>query len=108
MPLHPLIPLIDERACAWPFVDASIDASPTAPGVYFLYRDGRLIYIGLAVNGSGIREELANHRRGAYGERTRAATAFIYELARDPRTLHARYLSVHRARYGGNLPPCNG
>lgn len=94
-------------ASAWPFTDAAIDLSPAAPGVYLLYQNGRLLYIGLAVNGSSIREELASHQRGAHGERTRDATAFVYELARDPRALHRRYLSAHRARHGGRLPPGN-
>lgn len=102
-----LHPVIDEVASAWPFTDAAIDLSPAAPGVYLLYQSGRLLYIGLAVNGSNIREELASHRRGAHGECTREATAFVYELARDPRALHRRYLSAHRVRYGGRLPPCN-
>src|SRR5688572_19603273 len=33
--------LIDEVASAWPFAEAAIGVSPAAPGVYFLYRDGR-------------------------------------------------------------------
>jgi hypothetical protein len=52
--------------------------------VYLLYGSGRLIYIGVAVNGSGIRQE--------------------YELASDPLALYRRYLNaqallfVRRAR----------
>ena len=95
---------IDEAASAWPFTDAAIDVSPTDPGVYLLYRDGQLTYIGLA---SHVRAELASHRRGAYGECTRAATAFVYELARDPRTLYLRLLDAHRARHAGRVPSCN-
>jgi hypothetical protein len=102
-----LRPVVDEISIAWPFTDAAIDISPAAPGVYLLYRNGRLIYIGVAVNGAGIRRELESHRRGAYGECTRHATAFLYELARDPRARHRRYLNAHRNRYGGRLPPCN-
>jgi hypothetical protein len=102
-----LRPVVEEALTAWPFSDAAIDLSPAAPGVYLLYRDGRLIYIGVAVNGAGIRQELESHRRGAYGECTRSATAFLYELARDPRARHRHYLSAHRERYGGRLPACN-
>jgi len=101
-----LRPVIDEVSLAWPFTEAAIDVSPTAPGLYLLYRDGRLIYIGFAVNGSGIRQELESHRRGAHGPGTRDATAFLYELAGEPRALHQRYLAAHRARYG-RLPPEN-
>lgn len=99
--------IIDEFAAAWPFTEAAIDLSPALPGVYFLYRDGRLVYIGLAVNGSGIRQELESHRRGARGIGTSECTAFTYESASDPRALHQHYLGLHRARYGGRVPPAN-
>jgi hypothetical protein len=102
-----LRPYLDETFSAWPFTDAAIEASPTSPGVYLLYRDRRLIYIGLAVNGSGIRQELQSPRGGSYGSWTQAASAFLYELSADPMALHRRYLREHRARYGGRLPPCN-
>ena len=98
---------LSETFSAWPFTDAAVEVSPTSPGVYLLYRDGRLIYIGLAVNGAGIRQELQSHRRGAYGSRTQAASAFLYGLSADPTALYRRYLRAHRERYGGRLPPCN-
>ena len=98
---------LDERASAWPFTDAAIAISPVARGVYLLYSNGRLIYIGAAVNGSGIRQELESHRSGAHGNCTQAASAFLYELADDPLAAHRRYLTEHRAQHGGRLPPCN-
>jgi hypothetical protein len=98
---------LSETFSAWPFTDAAVEISPAAPGVYLLYRSGRLIYIGVAVNGSGIRQELASHRRGAHGACTRDASAFFYELASDPLALYRRYLNAHGQRYGGRLPPCN-
>lgn len=105
---HPeLRPVVDEVVSAWPFTDPAIDLSPAEPGVYLLYRDSRLIYIGVAVNGAWIRDELASHRRGARGDCTREATAFTYELACDPRALHRRYLAMHRERYEGRLPAGN-
>jgi hypothetical protein len=98
---------LSETFSAWPFTDAAVEISPAAPGVYLLYRSGRLIYIGVAINGSGIRQELASHRRGAYGGCTRDASAFFYELASDPLALYRRYLNAHKKRYGGQLPRCN-
>ena len=92
-----LRPVIDEAAVAWPFTDAAVDISPTAPGVYMLYKEGRLIYIGLAVNGSGIRQELESHRRGAHGAPTRDATAFLFQITADPVGLHRRYVEAYRA-----------
>ena len=95
--------VIDEAAVAWPFTDAAVDISPASAGVYLLYKEGRLIYIGLAVNGSGIRQELESHRCGAHGD-TRDATAFLFQIASDPVGLHRRYVEAYRARHGGRLP----
>lgn len=104
---HPLPAFLDERFDAWPFTDAAIAVAPTSPGVYLLYACSRLIYIGLAVSGSGIRQELASHLSGARGECTQRASAFLYELDDDPLALHRSYLHAHSERYGGRLPPCN-
>jgi hypothetical protein len=98
---------LSETFSAWPFTDAAVEISPAAPGVYFLSRSGRLIYIGVAISGSGIRQELASHRRGAYGGCTREASAFFYELASEPLSLYRRYLNAHKERYGNRLPQCN-
>jgi hypothetical protein len=102
-----LLPVIDEQSVAWPFSEAAVDVSPAASGIYLLYKDGRLIYIGVAVSGSDIRQELMSHLSGAHGECTRGATAFLYEIAADPLRLYRYYLGAHRERYGGRLPPCN-
>ncbi len=99
--------VIDEAGAAWPFTEGALDFAPTGPGVYFLYAMGRLIYIGVALRGSGLREELASHLRGAHGLCTQEATAFTCEPALDALALHRRYLDEHRRRYGGRLPSCN-
>lgn len=98
---------LTETFAAWPFTDAAVEIAPASPGVYLLYRSGRLVYIGVAVNGSGLRQELESHLRGAYGGCTQAATAFLYELTADPIGLHRQYLRAHKAQYGGRLPACN-
>ncbi len=95
------------EAAATPFSTEYLAAAPAASGVYFLYRNERLIYIGVAVHGTGIRQELDNHLRGSYGTATQAATAFRYELTRDPVVAKHQYLKVHKARFGGRLPLCN-
>ena len=92
---------------ASPFNDAHIALAPEGTGVYFLYRHGRVIYIGVAVHGSGIRQELERHREGAYGSGTQAATSFDYELTRDPVVAKGEYLQLHRTRHRGRLPSCN-
>ena len=80
---------------------------PPSPGVYFLYRGGRLIYIGVAGNGGGIREALASHVASACAACTRQDTTFRYELAPDPRRRHAQYLRAYRQRHEGRVPACN-
>jgi len=93
---------------ATPFQDDHIALAPEGTGVYFLYRHGRVIYIGVAVHGSSIRQELERHRQGAYGSATQAATSFDYELTRDPVVASGEYLRLHKARHRGRLPSCNG
>jgi hypothetical protein len=90
-----------------PFNEAFIEAAPQASGVYFLYRHDRVIYIGIAVHGTGIREELRKHREGIYGVRTRAATAFDYEETRHPVVASREYLLAHMAQHRGRLPVGN-
>src|SRR3990172_7692213 len=87
-----------------PFTVEHLVAAPVATGVYFLYRNERLIYIGVAVHGTGIRQELHNHLRGSYGAGTQGATAFRYELTRDPVVAKHEYLRIHQAAYGGGPP----
>jgi lipid-binding SYLF domain-containing protein len=95
------------ETAAMPFTAEQLAAAPAATGVYFLYRNERVIYIGVAVHGSGIRQELHNHLRGSYGAGTQEATAFRYELTRDPVVAKHEYLRIHQAAYGGRLPACN-
>jgi hypothetical protein len=87
--------------------EASVAGAPAAPGVYFLYRRERLLYVGIAVHGTGIRQELEKHIKGEYGARTRAATAFEYEETRDPVLASREHLLAHMAQNRGRLPPCN-
>jgi len=103
----PLRPFLDETVSAWPFSAVGIELSPACAGVYLLYCTGRLNYIGLAVDGRGIRQELERHRRGDYGSCTQGASAFLYHVDPDPIALHRRFLRAHRERYGGRLPACN-
>jgi hypothetical protein len=89
------------------FNESTVSSAPTTSGVYFLYREARLIYIGIAVHGTGIRQQLEKHLSGAYGERTRAATAFRFEETRDPVVASREYLLEHMAEHRGRPPLCN-
>jgi hypothetical protein len=90
-----------------PFNEAFLGVAPETSGVYFLYRDGRLIFIGIAVHGTGIRQELEKHLNGAYGACTAAATTFDFERTRDPVVASREYLLAHMAQHRGRLPLCN-
>jgi hypothetical protein len=88
-----------------PFNEAFLAVAPETSGVYFLYRDGRLIYIGIAVHGTGIRQELEKHLNGA--SCTAAATTFDFEQTRDPVVASREYLLAHAAQHRGRLPLYN-
>ena len=90
-----------------PFISRHVDEAPASPGVFLLYRSGRLIYIGLAGPGGSIRERLRHHLRGEAGACTRAATEFDYEAATDPLSLYRHYLAVYLGTSAGRLPDCN-
>lgn len=92
---------------AAPFEEAFVAAAPATSGVYFLYHRYRVIYIGLAVQGTGIRQELVKHLGGAYGPRTCSATAFDFEETRHPVAASREYLRAHMTQHRGRLPWCN-
>jgi hypothetical protein len=78
-----------------PFDAERVAVAPDKPGVYFLYRHRRIVFIGLAPRGSGVRRELK--RRLAD---TAEATAFDCIACEDPVPLYrkcmARYVEEHR------------
>lgn len=77
------------------FTAGNIAAVPDGPGVYFLYRRGRLIYIGLATQNRTLRSELARHHRGEHGPCTQAATGFDYEVDPQPLALYRNYCAIY-------------
>ena len=89
------------------FNEAAVALAPASPGVYMLYQRERLIYIGIAVHGTGIRQQLEKHFAGRYGPRTRGATSFEYEVTRDPVVASREHLLAYMARNRGRLPICN-
>lgn len=90
-----------------PFISRHVDLAPPSPGVYLLYRNGRLIYIGLAAAGANIRERLRHHLRGDGGRCTRSATEFDYESSDEPILLYRHYVAVYLGTSAGALPACN-
>ena len=90
---------------AEPFTEESIALAPASRGIYQLYRDGEVIYAGMAL--ASLRRELESHRRGQLGECTRAAGGFLYKVAADPEEALRDYLRTYMACNGARLPPCN-
>jgi hypothetical protein len=90
-----------------PFKETFVAHAPDSSGVYFLYRHERILYIGIAVHGTGIRRELEKHLNGLYGAHTRTATSFDFEETRDPVVARREYLLAHMEQYRGRVPPGN-
>ena len=99
--------LMDGGVDAASFTEAFIAVAPEAPGVYFLYRSHQVIYIGIAVHGTGIRQQLEKHFKGLYGPRTRSATSFDYEKTNHAVVVRHEYLLLYREQHRGRLPACN-
>jgi hypothetical protein len=89
------------------FDEAGVGSAPSSPGVYFLSRAHRVIFIGVAGHGTSIRRELLLHLRGERGPCTQTATEFEYDRSPNPRALYRFYLEKYSLRSGGPLPECN-
>ena len=92
-----------------PFSEDDIDHAPEEAGVYALYREDSLIYIGRAEGGlsmTTIRARLKNHQAGRFGPLTKAATHFRCEVRCDP-VARERELLREYERLHGQLPCCN-
>lgn len=56
----------------------SVETVPASPGAYRLYKDARVVYVGMTASGTTLRSELRRHLRGDYGRATQTATEFDY------------------------------
>lgn len=80
--------------------------APEEPGVYGLWKDDELIFLGRATQASTIRACLVEHLAGAC-PCTRQATHYTWELSLQPAAREAEVLREFQARFG-RLPRCNG
>jgi excinuclease UvrABC nuclease subunit len=91
----------------FPFSGVLIAAAPEEAGVYMLWQDGAVIYIGRALGGgTTLRSRLVDHFSGREGACTRQATHYSWELVRDPAVREAQLLQEHQARHQ-RPPRCN-
>jgi excinuclease UvrABC nuclease subunit len=86
------------------FSQENVDKSPDQPGVYALYQNNALIYIGRAQ--TSIRGRLQSHRAGREGPCTQAADGYKREVCSNPVTRERELLAEFQYTYG-RLPRCN-
>ena len=89
----------------WPFTAALIADAPDSPGVFALWKDDELIYIGRAAGGGGLQKALAAHFSGT-NDCTRSATHYSWEMTLQPEQRERQVLAEHY-RKRKSIPRCN-
>jgi excinuclease UvrABC nuclease subunit len=84
------------------FAVVIVHGAPENPGVYALWQDGEMIFLGRAVS---IRQGLLQHFERS-GQCTRSATHYSWELSLRAEEREALLLEQYRKRHG-RLPRCN-
>lgn len=85
------------------FSSIIVHGAPEQAGVYALWQDDEMIYLGRAVS---IRQRLVDHLQRSDSPCTNEATHYTWELALRPETREAELLEQFRQRHG-RLPRCN-
>jgi len=98
------LPLWSRR---WPFLGYSIEAAPLDSGVYALWKDDKLIYIGVSEESSmSIRSGLLEHFRQSEGKHIPMPDHYSWEVAADPQKRKFEMLEQFRDLHG-KLPLLN-
>jgi len=79
--------------------------APEEAGVYALWKDDELIFLGRASQGATLRARLAEHLGGSC-PCTQGATHYSWELSLQPAAREAEVLREFQARFE-RLPRCN-
>lgn len=87
------------------FTKENIDAAPIALGVFILYREDEIIYIGTSAG--GIRKGLLNSFNGTYGVCAHSATHFRWEITDKVVAIKDQLLDDYKKQHDGIEPPCN-
>jgi hypothetical protein len=89
----------------WPFLDYTIEAAPLDPGVFALWQDGEIVFIGAGV--TSIRQCLVEHFRGTHGPENQTADHYSWEVAVDPEERRLEILSQYERLHNGRWPRLN-
>ena len=91
----------------FPFTARLVAGAPEEPGVYVLWKDGDVVYIGAALGGGAtIRSRLVEHFAGRAGDCTRTATQYSWEISLKPAVRELQLLEEYRNSFR-RLPRCN-
>ncbi len=88
-----------------PFRSKRIDIAPDEPGVYALFRDKELVYIGMSEE--SIRVRLQSHKRGDEKPGTKAVSHFKVEPSSRPKKREDQLLREYQREHDGLLPRHN-
>ena len=84
-----------------------VEGAPDDIGVYALWRNDQLLYIGRAMGGSiSIQSRLLEHLSGACCACSREATHYSWEIVMQP-VVRELELLQEVLRAAGEVPPCN-
>jgi hypothetical protein len=83
------------------------DGAPDTAGLYALWEESELVYLGRASSESTIRARLLEHLAGKVCPCAADATHYSWELSLQPGPREAQLLAEFRKQYG-RLPRCNG
>ncbi len=89
----------------WTFSATVLAYAPEEPGVYAVWKDDEVVYIGHAKRGFGLRQALTEHFEGRI-ECTRGATHYSWEITLIPEKREQKVLEEYREARG-SLPRCN-
>jgi hypothetical protein len=91
----------------YPFTAWAISGAPEDPGVYALWKNGEVVYIGSApAGGSSIRSRLIDHLTEHTQDGGYLATEYSWELSRNPRARELELIEEYQ-RENHRLPRLN-
>ena len=83
-----------------------VEGAPNEPGLYALWEEDELIYLGRASLAATIRARLTEHLERRLCPCTERASHYSWELSLRPATREVEILEEHTAQFG-RMPRCN-